>query len=66
VITVEDGVLRGGVGEAVAAFFITNGYTVNTRSLGIDDRFVEQGTPAELYAECGYDTEGIFNALMQE
>ncbi len=65
VITVEDGVLRGGVGEAVSAFFNNNGYDVKVRSLGIDDRFVEQGTPAELYAECGYDAEGICKALTE-
>ncbi len=66
VITVEDGVLRGGVGESVAAFFNREGYDVEVRSLGIDDRFVEQGTPAELYAECGYDADGIFRAVIEE
>lgn len=66
VITVEDGVLRGGVGEAISALFNAYGYDVATRSLGIADRFVEQGTPAELYAECGYDTAGILKALTEE
>ena len=65
VITVEDGVLRGGVGEAVSAFFNSNGYDVKVQSLGISDRFVEQGTPAELYAECGYDAEGILQAIFE-
>ena len=66
VITVEDGVLRGGVGEAVSAFFNANGYNVKSQSLGIDDRFIEQGTPAELYADCGYDAAGILQAILQE
>lgn len=65
VITVEDGILRGGVGEAVSAFFNNNGYDVKVRSLGIDDRFVEQGTPAELYTECGYDAEGVLRAILE-
>ena len=65
VITVEDGILRGGVGEAVTAFFNSQGFDVNVRSLGIDDRFVEQGTPAELYAQCGYDAEGIYRAIVE-
>ena len=65
VITVEDGVLRGGVGEAVSAFLNSNGYDVKVQSLGISDRFVEQGTPAELYAECGYDAEGILQAIVE-
>ena len=63
VITVEDGILRGGVGEAVTAFFNAHGYDVAVRSLGIDDRFVEHGTPAQLYALCGYDAEGIYREL---
>lgn len=64
VVTVEDGILRGGVGEAVTAFFNSHGLGVSVRSLGIDDRFVEQGTPAELYAQCGYDVDGIYRALV--
>ena len=32
-------------------------------SLGIPDRFVEHGTPAQLYAQCGYDAEGIYRTL---
>ena len=61
-LTVEDGVLRGGVGEAIIKFFNDNDYRVKVRSLGIDDKFVEHGTPAELYALCGYDEQGIFDA----
>lgn len=59
VITVEDGALRGGVGEAVVKFFNDNGYTVNVKCLGIEDKFIEHGTPAELYALCGFDAAGI-------
>lgn len=59
VITVEDGVLRGGVGEAVVKFFNDNGYDIAVKTLGIDDKFIEHGTPAQLYALCGYDATGI-------
>ena len=59
VITVEDGVLRGGVGEAVVKFFNDNGYDIAVKTLGIDDKFIEHGTPAQLYALCGYDAAGI-------
>ena len=59
VITVEDGALRGGVGEAVVKFFNDNGYAVNVKCLGIEDKFIEHGTPAELYALCGFDAAGI-------
>lgn len=63
VVTVEDGALRGGVGEAVTAFFNEHGYPVRVRMLGIGDAFVEHGTPDELYALCGYDADGILDAL---
>lgn len=63
VVTVEDGVVRGGVGEAVAAFFNAHAYPVQVERLGIPDAFVEHGTPAELYAQCGYDADGILHAL---
>ena len=50
VVTVEDGVVRGGVGSTVRDFFDRRGYRTQVRSLGIpDDRFVEHGTPAELF-----------------
>lgn len=65
VVTVEDGAIRGGVGEAVAAFFCEQGYDVQVTTLGIGDTFIEHGTPAQLQAQCGYDTAGILQALRQ-
>lgn len=63
VVTVEDGIVRGGVGEAVAAFFCKHGYPVRAATLGIGDAFVEHGTPAQLYDQCGYDADGILRTL---
>ena len=65
VVTVEDGALRGGVGEAVAACFQRKKQPVQVRTLGIPDRFVEHGTPAELYRQCGYDADGIYRAVTE-
>ena len=63
IITVEDGVLRGGVGEAVVKLLAENGYTNRITTLGIEDTFIEQGTPAELYNLCGYDAQGILKVI---
>ena len=63
VITIEDGIVRGGVGEAITAFMAKNGLSPEVHTLGIDDRFVEQGTPAELYEDCGYDLPSLLNLL---
>lgn len=63
VVSVEDGVLRGGVGEAIGAFFNSHGYPLGVTTLGIADQFVEHGTIAQLHALCGYDAEGIYRTL---
>ena len=65
VVTVEDGVTRGGVGSAVEDFFSRHGYDVRVEKLGVGDDFVSHGTPAELYRLCGYDADGIFAAVMR-
>ncbi len=63
VVTVEDGTIIGGIGSAVAEFFTANGYTTHITRMGVPDRFVEHGTIAELQAECGFDTEGIYKTV---
>lgn len=63
IITIEDGIIRGGVGEAIAAHLLRSGCNAKIVNLGIDDRFVEHGKPKQLYAECGYDEDGILKAI---
>jgi 1-deoxy-D-xylulose-5-phosphate synthase len=65
IITVEDGVLKGGFGSAVIEFMCDKGYNSEVRRLGIPDYFVEQGTQEELYRECGYDADGIELAIRE-
>lgn len=62
IITVEDGVLKGGLGSAVLEFMCDNGYNAEVKRLGIPDYFVEHGTQEELIRECGFDT----NSLVRE
>ena len=62
-VTVEDGTVLGGFGSAVLEFMAANGYKNEVRILGIPDRLVEHGTPAELHRECGYDAAAIANAV---
>ena len=62
VITLEDGALQGGFGSAVLEWLNDNGYSIRVVRLGIPDRFIDHGTPQELYHECGIDAEGIYNA----
>ena len=65
IITLEDGSCMGGLHSAVAEFIADNGIGCRLTALGIPDRFVEQGTPAELYRECGFDTESILRTILQ-
>ncbi len=60
IITIEDGTVMGGFGSAVLEFFNNHGYNKTITMLGIPDRLVEHGKPAELHRECGYDVQGIF------
>ncbi|MBO7198778.1 MAG: 1-deoxy-D-xylulose-5-phosphate synthase [Alistipes sp.] len=63
IITIEDGAVRGGVGESVAAYYARCGKALHVVNLGIGDRFVEHGKPAELYAECEYDQEALIKQI---
>jgi len=59
IITLEDGALAGGFGTAVLEYFCSKAQMPQVVRLGIPDRFVDHGSPAELYRECGIDSEGI-------
>lgn len=63
VITVEDGTVAGGFGSACLEFFAEHGYHPEVKILGIPDRIVEHGKPAELHRECGYDAQAIEEAV---
>ena len=63
IITVEDGTVVGGFGSAILEFMNANGYKAEVRILGIPDRFVEHGSPKQLYDEIGIDANGIAQAL---
>lgn len=66
IVTVEDGVVSGGVGSAVAEWMNDNGFHPTIIRLGIGDLFVEHGTVGELKAKCGYDEEAILEALCRK
>ena len=70
IITVEDGVINGGLGSAVAEYVTGNGYRVSGNGkrvirLGVNDQFVEHGSTKELYQLLKLDKEGICESLLQ-
>ena len=63
IITVEDGVVRGGLGTAVLEYMADHDLHPCVKRLGLPDEFVEHGTPQELYHIVGIDKEGIKDAV---
>ena len=64
VVTVEDGVITGGLGSAVLEFFADNGYELEVKRVGIPNKFVMHGTVAELQRICGMDAQSIAEVLV--
>jgi len=64
VLTIEDGVIQGGLGSAVLEFFADHNYSVRVKRLGIPDNFIEQGSPDELYAMLDMDENGISKTII--
>ena len=64
IVTIEDGVLKGGMGSAILEFMADNGYTPTVRRIGLPDKFVEHGPVKDLHRLCGMDEEGIYKVLV--
>ena len=62
IVTVEDHLVTGGLGSAVAECITDLGVPCRLVRLGIPDLFSVIGPPAELYREHGYDDTGIERA----
>lgn len=64
VVTVEDGVRKGGLGDEVAEYFAAHGYAPKLTVLGLPDSFVGQGSPDELYHITGLDRDSISETIL--
>ena len=62
-VTLEENVIQGGAGSAVAEYLSKIGSTKRVVLLGLPDRFVEHGDPAVLLASCGLDVVGIVDTI---
>ena len=59
VITLEDGVVKGGFGSAILEFASSYNYTSKIKILGVPDEFIEQGTVDELQQYCKIDVKNL-------
>ena len=62
-ITIEENAITGGAGSAITDYLVSENLTIPILTLGIPDRFIEQGTREECLAACGLDTSGIMLAI---
>ena len=65
ILTIEDGIIKGGMGSAVLEFMADNEYKPTVKRIGIPNIFVEHGAVAELYQLCGMDEEGILTKIKE-
>ena len=65
VITIENGVIAGGLGSAVLEFMADHGYAPQVKRIGVPDQFIEHGSIPELYKLCGMDADSIAEIIRQ-
>ncbi|MEN9464357.1 MAG: hypothetical protein RL217_538 [Pseudomonadota bacterium] len=58
-VTLEDNAVQGGAGSAVLEVLAQAQVAVPVLNLGIPDSYIEHALPAEQYAWCGLDEQGI-------
>jgi len=63
IVTVEEGQVSGGFGQAIAARLLSDGYEGRFEAIGLPDRFITHGSQRELLAEVGLDPEGIAGSI---
>lgn len=66
ILTIEDNVITGGFGSAILEFMNQNNITGKKMIVhGLPDRFIEHGTPDELYADLKMDSKGIASIVKE-
>ncbi len=66
IVTVEENVLQGGFGSAVLELLYDHGCSgVKVKRLGIQDRYIEHGSQAQLRKDVGIDANGIEAAVKE-
>ena len=64
-VTIEDGALRGGFGEMLAAYFADKSERPEVLALGWPDKFGEHGNTEDLYERYGFSAESIAERIRE-
>jgi 1-deoxy-D-xylulose-5-phosphate synthase len=62
-VTLEDNVVRGGAGSAVAESLAAQGIAARILHLGLPDHFIDHGDQAQLLVQAGLAKDGIVAAI---
>ncbi|GAA4276806.1 1-deoxy-D-xylulose-5-phosphate synthase [Aquimarina mytili] len=65
IITVEDGVVRGGFGSTIIDFANQHNFKNKIITLGVPDQFVHHGTVEELHDICGISSDKIQKTILK-
>ena len=63
VVTLEDGILDGGFGHKIAAFYSAS--NVKVKNYGLEKKFYDRYNPAELLKELGMTNEAMVNDIKE-
>lgn len=64
IITVEDGIIKGGAGSAILEYASEHNFKNTIKCLGIKDEFIEQGSVEELQKLTKLDVKSIKNVIL--
>ena len=65
IVTMEEGILSGGISEAVSRFAASGKLPCRVMAVGIPDRFVPHGSTRELFTLCGIDAGSVTERILE-
>ena len=66
IVSMEEGILKGGLGEAVADYICECNLSCSFIAIGIDDMFIEQGSVQQLMKVAKIDAQSITDRILEE
>jgi 1-deoxy-D-xylulose-5-phosphate synthase len=66
IVTVEENAVMGGAGSAVNEYLMASNHQIPVLNLGLPDKFLEHGKPADMLTGVGLDAEHIAQSIRQK